>query len=304
MYWLEVSVRSDGEGAEAISELLLPFAFDDSVVLEQLGDSSSPDPCALEPEVCVKIYVPGDEDVPALRRRIEEALYHMGRLYPMPSPQFRKLEEEDWANAWKSNYRPFLVGQRLWIQPSWQAAEEPKGEKIIITLDPGMAFGTGLHPSTQMCLQLLEELAQPGLQVLDIGTGSGILAIAALKLGALRTTAFDTDRKAAETAAENANRNSVGDRLDVFQGPLAALKPEPWDLVVVNILAPVIEALLTQNDLLAYVAPEGRLILSGIVEDQEHETVKVLHKFGASVERKVTVRDWVTLVAKTKNAMT
>ncbi|HFE66812.1 MAG TPA: 50S ribosomal protein L11 methyltransferase, partial [Chloroflexi bacterium] len=114
MYWLEVSVVTDGEGAEAVAEALRPFAYDDGVVLEQWGDESDPDPDALETAVTVKIYLPEEEDTPAVRRRIEEIIYHMGRLYPLPEPLFRQLKEEDWANAWKENYHPFRVGNRIW----------------------------------------------------------------------------------------------------------------------------------------------------------------------------------------------
>src|SRR5688500_7638734 len=114
MYWLEVSVQTDGEAAEAVSEVLRPFAYNDGVVLEQRGDANDPDPDALEPAVTVKIYIPEDEDSPAVRRRIQESLYHLGRLYPIPAPAFHELQEEDWANAWKAHYHPFRIGRHLW----------------------------------------------------------------------------------------------------------------------------------------------------------------------------------------------
>ncbi|HRO24687.1 MAG TPA: 50S ribosomal protein L11 methyltransferase, partial [Promineifilum sp.] len=170
MYWLEISVRTDGEGAEAVAEVLRPFAYQESVVLEQLGDEATVDPDALESVVTVKIYVPEEEDTPAMRRRVEEILYHMSRLYPFPEPVFRQLADEDWANAWKDHYRPFRLGRRLKIWPTWlprESDEDVNPDDIVLILDPGMAFGTGLHPTTQGCLRALEDLVEPGMSILD-----------------------------------------------------------------------------------------------------------------------------------------
>lgn len=296
MYWLEISVQTDGEAAEAVSEVLRPFAYKDGVVLEQRGDPHDPAPNALEPAVNVKIYIPGDEDSPAVRRRIEEALYHLGRLYPIPAPTFRELEEEDWANAWKTHYHPFRIGRHLWIQPSWLEAEEVAAGDIVLTLDPGMAFGTGLHPTTQMCLQALEELVRPGMRVLDVGTGSGILAIAAAKLGATAVLGVDTDRIAVEAAIENARLNGVEGQIRIEQGTLAAVTEQGWDMVVVNILAPVIIELLQTGGLMDYVGEGGRLILSGIIEEQGQGVIEAVEAAGGRVEQTYTVRDWVAMV--------
>ncbi|MBP6787507.1 MAG: 50S ribosomal protein L11 methyltransferase, partial [Candidatus Promineofilum sp.] len=267
MYWLEISVQTDGEGAEAVAEMLRPFAYQESVVLEQRGDETNLDPAALEPGVAVKIYVPEDDDSPELRRRVEEVLYHLGRLYPLPPPVFRELRDEDWANAWKEHYRPFRLGRRLRIRPTWLAAEpddDARPDDVTLVLDPGMAFGTGLHPTTQSCLRALEDLVQPGATVLDAGTGSGILAIAAARLGAAHIAAFDTDALAVRATQDNAAQNGVAERIHVWRGELdstaAAAGPGPWDIVVANILAPVIIQLLGKDGLLGYVAPDGSLI--------------------------------------------
>ena len=300
MYWLEVSVATDGEGAEAVAEALRPFAYNDGVVLEQLGAADDPDPEALEPAVTVKIYVPADEDTPALRRRLEETLYHLGRLYPLPPPQFRELADEDWANAWKDHYHPFRVGSRIRIQPSWveAVATDRQPDDVALTLDPGMAFGTGLHPTTQMCLQALERWVRPGMRVLDVGTGSGILAIAAARLGATRLLAIDTDALAVKTAVANAALNGVADRLDVQQGTLDSVGEKGWDVVVVNILAPVIESLLRHDRLLDYVAGEGALILSGIIEEQVAGVRAAVTEAEGRVVQEDSVRDWVTLTVR------
>lgn len=306
MYWLEISVKTDGEAAEAVAEMLRPFAHQDGVVLEQLGDMDNLDPDALEPEVTVKIYVPEDRDTPELRQRIAEILYHMNRLYPVPPPIFVKLEEEDWANAWKIHYHPFRVGNKIWIQPSWLSAEEAqksedgddrvKADDIILTLDPGMAFGTGLHPTTQMCMQALESGLAPGMSVLDVGTGSGILAVLAAKLGAQPIHGVDTDEVAVKSAGLNAAQNGVGEMISLAQGTLADVTQKEWDVVVVNILAPVIVLLLARDGLLGYVKRNGRLILSGIIDQQLPDVATAVTEAGGQILHEYHVRDWVGLV--------
>lgn len=304
MYWLEISVRTDGEGAEAVAEMLRPFAYQESVVLEQLGDEATADPDALESVVTVKIYVAEDDDSPSLRRRIEENLYHMGRLYPIPEPVFRELADEDWANAWKDHYRPFRLGRRLKIWPTWlprETDEDAQPDDIVLVLDPGMAFGTGLHPTTQGCLRALEDIVRPGMRVLDAGTGSGILAIAAAKLGAAEVAAFDTDALAVKATLDNAAQNGVSPLIHVWRGELNSVRAEvgerPWDVVVANILAPVIIHLLDEDGLLDTVAPDGRLILSGIIQEQGDAVEEAIKTAGGQVERTITTGDWVTIIA-------
>jgi ribosomal protein L11 methyltransferase len=300
-YWLEVSVITDGEGAEAVAEALRPFAYNDGVVLEQLGDEGSPIHDALETAVTVKIYIPEAEDTPQLRHRLEEILYHLGRLYPLPPPIFCQLEEEDWANAWKAHYHPFRIGNRVWIQPSWIDADTvtengdfARSKDVVLVLDPGMAFGTGLHPTTQMCLQALEQVVTSGSSVLDVGTGSGILSIAAVKLGAKEVRAFDTDVMAVQTSQSNAAQNGT-DNIHIHQGILADVPLKGWDIVVVNILAHVIVSLLDNDRLIEYVAPSGKLILSGIIEEQLAVVETAVSNAGGEISQKRQVRDWVCL---------
>ena len=304
MYWLEISVLTDGEGAEAVAEVLRPFAYQESVVLEQRGDETNLDPDALEPGVTVKIYVPQDADSPQLRQRVSEVLYHLGRLYPLPEPAFRELLDADWANAWKDHYRPFRLGRRLRIRPTWLAPEpddDARPDDVTLVLDPGMAFGTGLHPTTQSCLRALEDLVRPGMRVLDAGTGSGILAIAAARLGAATVAAFDTDALAVRATLANAAQNSVSERLRVWRGELdsvaAEAGPGPWDIVVANILAPVIIRLLEADGLLDYVAADGYLILSGIIDEQGPDVEAALSAAGGQVRQIIAAGDWVTYVA-------
>jgi len=302
-YWLEVSVVTDGEAAEAVAEALRPLAHNQSVVLEQKGDQEDLDPYALEPEVTVKIYLPGDADSAATRQRIEEVVYYLGRLYPIPAPAFRKLEEKEWAHAWREHYRSFRVGERLWIEPSWQTADgsaDRRADDIVLTLDPGMAFGTGLHPTTQMCLQAMEQLIRPGIDVLDVGTGSGILAVAAARLGATKVLGVDTDQQAVRAARENAGLNGVSGQITIREGSLETVTARPWELVVVNILAPVIVQMLGNASLLGYVAGEGRLLLSGIIEPQLAEVTDALETAGGQIVEELAVRDWRALIVRHK----
>ena len=299
----EVSVTTDGEAAEAVAEVLRPFAYQDGVVLEQLGDADDIDPNALESTVTVKIYLPDSEDTPAIRQRIEEMLYHMNRLYPIQPPQFTQLVEEDWANAWKQHYQPFRIGNHIWIQPSWleeTASEDDRlqANDVVLVLDPGMAFGTGLHPTTQKCLRFLEQVVKPGMSVLDVGTGSGILGIAAAKLGAEKVVGVDTDQIAVETAIANARQNQVDNQFSAWQGTLESVTDKSWDVVVVNILAPVIIKLLEQGGLMDYVAPQGWLILSGIIDQQMKDVETAVSVAGGELVEHLVVRDWVSLLVR------
>jgi ribosomal protein L11 methyltransferase len=298
LYWLEVSVTADEQTAEIASEILRPFAQDNSVVLEQLGDAHNLDPDALEPGVTVKIYIPGDEDTETLRQQIAASLAHAA----FPTPKFHKLEETDWANAWKENYQPFRVGERLWIQPSWLEALDNSPEAIILTLDPGMAFGTGTHQTTQLCLMALEKYIAAGDRVLDIGTGSGILAVAAAKLGASEVAALDTDRHAVKAVIENGKINQVSSKIAVYLGTLASVSPKRqyWDLVLVNILAPVIIELFDRDDLLEFTAENGRFILSGIIDEQVVEVERAVLTAGGQIVERMSMGDWVALVVERK----
>lgn len=304
----EVKVAVDGEAAEAVADVLRPYAYQHSVVLEQFGDESDPDPEALEPLVAVKIYLAGETDSKVTRRQIEEALYYLSRLYPVPAPQFTLLVEADWANAWKRHYHPMRIGKRILILPSWHANDGDRRREDLyqegdleIVLDPGMAFGTGLHPTTQMCLIALQDLVRPGDRVLDVGVGSGILSIAAALLGAAEVLGVDTDPVAVKAATENARRNGVADVCRFAQGTLDDVDGAGWNVVVVNILASVIVGLLREDGLVGYVSPGGSLLLSGIIEEQATPIEENLQAAAAKVERH-SIRDWVTMVAQMKNA--
>ena len=287
MEWLEVSLEVDGEAAEAVAEVLSRFAHK-GVAIEAGPEGVEAGP------VVVRAYLPVDGRLPQTRRRLEEALWHLSQIRPLPEPTFRRIAEADWAEAWKQHLRVLHIGQRIVVRPSWLDYDPQEGE-VVIVLDPGMAFGTGLHPTTQMCLTALQKHVRPGASLLDLGTGSGILSIAGAKLGAERVLALDSDPQAVTVARENVRRNGVADRVGVKEGSLAQAHGR-FDLVVVNILARVIVEMLEQG-LAKRLAPGGRLILAGLIVDQEPEVREALRRAGLEPSEREQIDDWVGLVA-------
>jgi len=288
MEWLQVSVTVKNETAEAVAEVLSRYA-PRGVVIEAGPDGWNAG------QVIVRAYLPADDRLKANKRGVEESLWHLGQIQPIPAPVFRPVVEEDWTEAWKKQLKVLHVGQRIVIQPSWLDYTPAPGE-IIIRLDPGMAFGTGLHPTTQMCLAALEELVRPQTQVLDLGTGSGILAIAAAKLGAVCVLAVDNDPVAVETAQGNVATNDVQETINLMCGSLADVS-ESYDLVVVNILAKVIVEM-AQQGLAKRVRSGGKLIAAGILADQEPKVVAALQREGLTLVEQHQTKDWVCLVAE------
>jgi len=290
MKWLQVSVQVDAEVSEAVADVLSRFA-PGGVAIEVQGENDTVN----QRSVDVKAYLPVDPDTSRVQRLVEEALWHLGQISPIPAPVFSSVAEADWADAWKEHFHPLRVGRRIVIKPTWREFKAGPGD-IIIELDPGMAFGTGLHPTTQMCLEVLEEKIQPGMRVLDLGTGSGILALAAAKLGADTVLALDSDPVAVATAQENARRNGVASQVTVAQGSLVQAT-ETYDLLVVNILAKVIMAL-AREGLGERVRPEGQWVAAGIIESQVLEVVTALEAAGLQVIERRQVSDWVTLIGQ------
>ena len=310
MNWIEISVRADGEAAEAVSELFNRLNSRPDGQGGAVTEVSGFDPIGDDhhPFVTVKTYLPADElDTAERQRQIEEGLWFLGRIHPLSEPQVRRLAEEDWANAWKASYHPLRIGQRFWVIPAWLANDTPDAPGTVkIILDPGMAFGTGLHPSTQLCLAAMEDVVRPGLRVLDAGCGSGILSIAAARLGASAVDAFDIDPIAMRATQENASLNDlpVAIRAVVSAGPgegslwQAADGSRPtWDVILVNILPHIIIGLL-EAGLHSYLAPGGRMIFAGIIEGAPAEVREALAERGLMVERRSVEGDWVALVAR------
>jgi len=299
--WIEVELIVEGELAEAVAEVLGRFVTG-GVAIESTAVTASDDDTlgqAVGPlRVCG--YLPVDDQLEEGRRRLEEALWYLGRIRPLPAPQFRTVQEQDWSQAWKQHYRPISIGERLVVVPAW--LESPDPGRIAIRMDPGMAFGTGTHPTTQLCLELLETyLPGDAAAVIDVGCGSGILAVGALKLGARAALGVDIDPEAVQAAQANAELNGVAERLQVKLGSVAeilgegaSLKRAP--LVLANILAPVIVRLL-DDGLANLLDPGGVLILSGILDEQAAEVEAALRAHGLVLLEQRQIADWVALAA-------
>jgi ribosomal protein L11 methyltransferase len=300
MNWLEIKLRVDGEAAEAVAELLQRYGHQ-GVSIEYEGtfddhwDESPPPP---PKNLIVRAYVPADEHVEETKARLEAALGHMHILYPMPSPEYTPIDEDDWAEAWKAHYHPVRIGRSILIRPAWIEVE-PRAGDIILSLDPGMAFGTGTHPTTQLCLEALEDLVKPKLTVLDLGCGSGILAIAAAKLGALSVLALDNDPLAVRITQENAAQNEVAATITAEVGSLENLvtSARRFDLVVVNILAHTIIQMCREG-LGQIIRPGGQGVFSGIIEEQAPSVEEALQRVGLEVYRRRQQADWVAIEAR------
>jgi len=300
--WLEVSLIVDGEMAEAVAEVLARFV-PNGVVIEStqiIAEGQAEGQMAGPLRVCG--YLPVDDDLEGNRQRLEESLWYLGRIRPLPAPQFRLVQEEDWAEAWKGHYRPLAIGRSLLILPAWMEAQEP--DRTIVRIEPGMAFGTGTHPTTQLCLEILDDFyasqAAPPEFMIDVGCGSGILAIAAVKLGAKHALGVDRDPQVLGVARENAASNQVSARLEIGHGSVAEIRAGRFSirqagLVVANILAPVLVRLLGEG-LGELVSQRGRLVLSGILAEQAGEVERAGEEQGLKLIEKRQREDWVTLV--------
>jgi len=255
--WLEVSLRLRAELAEPAAELLGRLA-PNGVSLEGVDDQWE--------AVLLRAWFPDDGQLSGRQRELEVGLWHLGQIQPFPAPSFRSVAEQDWAEVWKREYQPLAIGRRLMVIPSWTAPDP--GQRLVVRLEPGMAFGTGAHPTTRHCLELIEQTLRPGDTVLDLGCGSGILAIAAVRLGAERVLALDSDPLAVELARLNVQRNGVDEQVEVALGSFPADRPaliDPVDLLVANLHSDTLVDML-QAGLKAWVRPAGRLLLSGLLE--------------------------------------
>jgi ribosomal protein L11 methyltransferase len=300
MDWIEVSLSVDGESGEAVAELLQRYGHQ-GVSIEQEGipPEEWDDGEALPPErLTIRAYFPADERAAEARQQLETALGHMSLMYPMPKPTYRIVHDEDWAEAWKTHYHPVRIGRRLFIRPLWIQAETGPDD-LVIALDPGMAFGTGTHPTTQLCLEALEDRVQPGMKVLDLGCGSGILSIGAAKLGAASVLALDIDPIAVKVTAENAEQNGVADKITAQEGSLETVvtSARRFDLLVVNILARVIIAMCDQH-LGDVVRPGGVALFSGLIEEQADDVEAALRKTGLEPTARRQQGDWMLVEAR------
>ena len=282
----------DSEPVQAAVAWLEPF-FPGGVVVEVSG--FGPYGETARAQVLVRGYLSDTPEHAQLLTQLARELPSRPFADRYSEPRVKHLATEDWAEAWKRHYRPLRIGEHIVVSPSWEEPALGSGD-VLIKLDPGMAFGTGTHPSTQLALRLLEKHLRPRSVVLDVGTGSGILAIAAVKLGATRVIATDIDPEAVRTAEENARLNEVRNQLTLLVE--SVIDAGRYDLVVVNILADVIADLLLHENLAARVAPDGVLILSGIIKPRREVVDLALRAAGMEVFDTVEDGDWIALAAR------
>lgn len=305
--WLEVEIKVNGELAEAVAEVFGRFA--PSGVLTEQGVQFLDDEDAGTPtgDISVRAYIEMDVDIEDTRQKLEQALFYLGMIQPIPAPTYRVIQDQNWMEAWKKRYQPIPIGNRTIIVPVWM--ETPDPERVSIRIDPGMAFGTGTHPTTQLCLQLMERVFDQSTKfnfpekVIDVGCGSGILSVGALKLGSHYALGVDIDQASVDNSRENAENNDIiSDNFEIGLGSVEEILNGEFSitqapLVLANILAPVLIRLF-DGKMQDLISENGALILSGILDHQENDVrVKAEEKGLTFVERAQT-QDWVALLFK------
>ncbi len=303
MRWLELTVQTHHEAVESVSELLSRYAPGGVAIEEpiELLDEGQEYRVLVGQPVQVHAYLPVDGKEEGACQRIAEGLWHFASLgsHFVGELQRRVVNEEDWANAWKDFFHVTHIGQRLVIRPSWRDYT-PENNEVVLELDPGMAFGTGLHPTTRLCLEQLERRMRPGMRVIDVGTGSGILALAAAKLGAVSVYGIDNSSVAVESATANVAINVPSDKITIMLGTLdeaeAARMTGQYDMVLVNILAHIIGGMAPQ--LAQVTAPGGVIIASGIIEARRPDAEQPLLAAGLEFVDQAMIDDWLVLILR------
>jgi len=305
MNWLEVSLTVNGELAESVADVLARFAPNGVMTEQGVRFVNDEDEGTATGPITVRAYLEVNDQLEETRQKLEESLFYLGMITPVPTPTYKQIADQNWMEAWKQHYKPILIGERLLILPAW--LENPDPKRIPIKIDPGMAFGTGTHPTTQLCLELMERsfvgaTHESPLQVIDVGCGSGILSIAALKLGASKVLGVDIDIESVKNSRENAAVNGVGEELLLGQGSVTEVlagqfpfKSAP--LVVANILAPVLIRLFDAG-LADLIQPNGEIILSGILDHQAESVIEAGQAKGLKRGEVRQMKDWVAISLK------
>lgn len=302
LVWSEIRIAVPAEQFEVVADLLQEagaggVVFDDPSILDshefeadEIVGSELLQNLPRTPSV--KAYFPVDDQLGSKLNRLKESLACL--LGSEPELELKKIAEDDWAYAWKAYYKPEHIGNVV-IKPSWEEYHAVPGETVV-ELDPGMAFGTGTHPTTRLCIRLLQELITEPFEVLDLGTGSGILAITAAKLGAHKVVASDIDSVAVKVARENVTRNGVADQVTLVQGDLLHEgSAGQYDLIVANIIADIILKLIP--DLKGVMKPDGRFLASGIIDRRLSDVEQSLKEYGFQIVRIERDQEWCAVIA-------
>ncbi len=306
MKWDEISVRTSHEAMDLVAGVLSDLGaagvvIEDPALVNEYIHSGLWDYTDIPEQtdtsvVTVQAYLPKDEGlaekIAGLRAALDMLAARGVAIAPGTVTE-REIADEDWAENWKQYFHTVKMGERLVIQPSWEDYT-PAAEEVVLRLDPGAAFGTGTHPTTAMCLRLLEGLVRPDMTVFDVGTGSGVLAIAAKKLGAGDVTAVDYDVTALKVAKENIAQNGLTGAIAVGQSDLWQNVPGRADLVIANIIADIILRLFDGLD--GHLAADGRLLASGIIAGRAAEVIEGAARHGFKVLERRDEKEWVALV--------
>ena len=310
MNWLEVSVNTHSESVEVVSSILIELgskgvSIEDPQDYYQLTDEQlewlkvqQKDLYETDTVIVKGYFQPSqwskDSDV-LLHEKLEEIKVYGLQTGPL-SVQVKEVGEEDWANAWKQYYFPVRVTRFLTVVPSWVDYEKEQDDELLIELDPGLAFGTGTHPTTQLSLTALEQTIRGNESVLDVGTGSGVLSIASKLLGASKVTAFDIDEMATRVAKENIALNPTIGEIEVYENNLLVGVNQKSDLIVANILAEIL--LQMPEDAYRNLKDDGSLILSGIIESKGNEVKEAYEKAGFTLVERMIMREWNCFIMK------
>ncbi|MGO4952458.1 50S ribosomal protein L11 methyltransferase [Paenibacillus sp. DRB1-1] len=319
MLWNEITIHTTEEAIEMISNFLHE-AGAGGVSIEESGSLNKPRDTSYgqwydrplndipEGQAIIKGYFAEEVDMGSIRSQIEPRVEELRTFDIDPGEvqyELKTVDEDDWANAWKQYFKPLRVSDRLTIKPTWEDYEPASEEEKIIELDPGMAFGTGTHPTTSLCLRTLESVIKGGEEVIDVGTGSGILAIGAVKLGAKHVLALDLDPVAVSSARENTRLNGLEERITIKESDLLSVLNAsdptlgiqlPVKLVVANILAEII--LLFIDDVYKALEPGGIYIASGIWKNKEEVVETALKAAGFEIAEISRDEDWLAFVAR------
>ncbi len=300
MKWLELCVDVPPEFVEPISHIFYKYGYG-GVSIESPADFN-PDEGEVAPvpeTFSVRTYIPKDDSTDERRANIEIGVKLINHLHPIEPLKETEIKDEDWETNWKQYFHPIRVGRKLVICPTWQEHASLRDD-VIIFLDPGMAFGTGHHPTTRMCMELLEDTIVGGEKIIDLGCGSGILSVTAVKLGALSSIGFEIENNASKVAKENCVLNGVDESVEVFNSTLPdnRYSEGDFDLALANISAKVIIEL--ADHLTKGLRSGGKLILSGVLENALEDVRGVFEPLGVVFEKVMTDSDWTAVLATKK----